>query len=90
MAYRAAGIDLPRTAAEQSRVGIPVSGPGQLRPGDLLFVPGSDGTASEPGHVGMYVGGGLVLDAPHTGLSVHLSAMSSYWAGAVVIRRVVG
>jgi hypothetical protein len=71
-AYRAAGISLPRTAAEQSRIGVLVRGPGELRPGDLLFVPGSAGTIANPGHVGMYIGDGLLVSAPRTGQVVHL------------------
>ncbi len=90
VAYRAAGISLPRTAAEQSRVGALVSGPEGLRPGDLLFVPGSDGTVADPGHVGMYVGDGLLVSAPQTGQLVRLSPLTSYWLTASAFRRVVG
>jgi cell wall-associated NlpC family hydrolase len=89
MAYRAAGVGLPRTAAEQSRVGILVADAAQLLPGDLLFVPGGDGTVADPGHVGLYVGGGLVLDAPHEGQVVHLARVTAYWLTDLVIRRVV-
>ena len=88
-AYRAAGIRLPRTAAAQSRVGTHVPGTGQLQPGDLLFVPGSDGTPENPGHVGIYLGDRLVLDAPRTGASVHLAPMTMYWTTDLVVRRVV-
>jgi hypothetical protein len=89
-AYHAAGISLPRTAAEQSRVGALVLGPDRLRPGDLLFVPGSDGTVADPGHVGMYLGDGLVVSAPQTGQVVRLSPLAPYWLTESVFRRVVG
>jgi cell wall-associated NlpC family hydrolase len=60
MAYRAAGIVIPRTAAAQWAYGtqIPAS---QVQPGDLVFFAGADGTPAAPGHVG------IVLDpATHT------------------------
>jgi NlpC/P60 family len=88
-AYNAAGVELPRTAAEQSRIGAPVAEPSQLRPGDLLFVPGADGTPTEPGHVGLYLGDQLVLDAPQEGAVVHVSEISGFWLTDLTIRRVV-
>jgi len=86
-AYHAAGITLPRTAAAQSRTGIPVHTPEQLRPGDLLFVAGSDGTAENPGHVGLYIGDQLIVEAPHPGASVHLTPLTSYWTADLHARR---
>ena len=88
-AYRAAGISLPRTAAAQSHVGTLVAGTDELQPGDLLFVPGSDGTPENPGHVGMYVGDGLLLQSPHAGQSVQLTRLTVYWMTDLVVRRVV-
>jgi cell wall-associated NlpC family hydrolase len=67
MAYGAAGISLPRTTFQQVYCGTPVYSFSQLEPGDLIFTPGSDGTATDPGHVGMYIGSGLVISAPETG-----------------------
>ena len=61
MAYRAAGINLPRTTFQQVLAGTPVYSLSQLEPGDLLFTAGSDGTATDPGHAGMYIGSGLVI-----------------------------
>lgn len=91
MAYRAAGIDLPRTTYQQVLVGMPVNGLDQLQPGDLLFTAGSDGTAIEPGHVGMFVGFGLVVQAPETGKPVMLTPIAPYWHNnTVAIRRVAG
>lgn len=56
--YGVAGISLPRTAAQQQKSATRVSTP---RPGDLVFY-GSPAT-----HVGIYVGDGKMIDAPHTG-----------------------
>jgi cell wall-associated NlpC family hydrolase len=88
-AYKAAGITLPRTSQEQFDVGVQVAGPDQLQPGDLVFVPGADGTMDAPGHVGMYIGSGLVVAAPQTGDVVHITKLSPYWTDSLAgIRRV--
>jgi len=88
-AFRAGGISLPRTASEQFHAGAPIAGPDQLQPGDLVFVPGADGTMNAPGHVGVYIGSGLVVAAPQTGDVVHITALSPYWTGSLAgIRRV--
>jgi hypothetical protein len=90
MAYRAAGIDLPRTTYQQVLAGTAVSSLDQVQPGDLLFTAGSDGTAANPGHVGMYVGFGLVVQAPQTGEPVILTPVAPYWQDSTVaIRRIV-
>lgn len=94
-AYAAAGISLPRTSGEQVREGqaVAIDAP---QPGDLVFSIGIDGgSAQSPGHVGMYVGGGLLIEAPHTGAKVRLVTFKS-WATSsdtsiqvVAIRRIV-
>jgi cell wall-associated NlpC family hydrolase len=90
MTYRAAGISLPRTTFQQVLVGTPVYSLNQLQPGDLLFSPGSDGTPTDPGHVGMYIGSGLVIEAPQTGEPVMITALAGYWQqSTVAIRRIV-
>jgi cell wall-associated NlpC family hydrolase len=88
-AYAHAGILLPRTTFRQVAVGTAVASLSQVRPGDLLFIPGSDGeTAAAPGHVGIYVNDGLLVNAPHAGSSVALARLAD-WAGEVsAIRRV--
>jgi cell wall-associated NlpC family hydrolase len=62
-AYAAAGIDLPRTAQTQYDTGplLPAGAP--LEPGDLLFF----GTPSRIHHVGISLGGTLMIDAPDVG-----------------------
>jgi cell wall-associated NlpC family hydrolase len=70
--YEAAGISLPRTTFQQVYAGAAVYSFADLEPGDLLFTAGSDGTAADPGHVGMYVASGLVIQAPETGEDVEI------------------
>ena len=53
----------------------------QLAPGDLVFYTGSDGSLTAPGHVGIYVGNGAIIDAPYTGANVRfdpLTGISGY------------
>jgi cell wall-associated NlpC family hydrolase len=87
-AYRNGRISLPRVTGDQQHVGTPVAGVAGLLPGDLIFIPGSDGSMSNPGHVGMYIGDGLLIQAPHTGDVVKLSPVSA-WNQIAKIRRVV-
>lgn len=77
------GISLPRTAASQRNVGRYVSR-ANLLPGDLVFFK-SGGRIS---HVGMYVGNGNMIHAPHTGDVVKIASINSTYrvsgyAGAV-------
>ena len=77
-----AGVQIPRTTYQQWRVGKPVSMQG-LRPGDAVFFePSKQG----PGHVGMYIGGGKFIEAPHTGADVRISKLKGY-PGFVGARR---
>ncbi len=84
--YSEAGISLPRTSQEQATVGTPVASLAEAQPGDLVFFPGSDGTAASPGHVGIYIGNGEMIDAPHTGTDVRVEPVGDPTA----IRRVIG
>jgi cell wall-associated NlpC family hydrolase len=72
MAYRAAGINIPRTAAEQYHFGAPVAA-SAVSPGDLVFFKGADGTAASPGHVGLIVGKNTMIEAYATGFPVRVS-----------------
>jgi cell wall-associated NlpC family hydrolase len=87
-AYRAAGITLPRTTFDQVDVGTPVYALTALRAGDLLFTAGADGTPDNPGHVGLYIGDGLIVQAPETGEDVQLSTLSSWTSAIVAMRRI--
>jgi cell wall-associated NlpC family hydrolase len=69
--YRQLGISLDHYAAWQFLEGDRIA-PEQLQPGDLVFFhPQADG----PGHVGIYVGDGKMLHAPHTGDVVRISSI---------------
>jgi peptidoglycan DL-endopeptidase CwlO len=63
MAWAAAGVSLPHWTGGQVNSGTAVASSAAMSPGDLILVPGSDGTLAAPGHVGMYIGHGLVVDA---------------------------
>lgn len=65
-AYGVAGVTLPRTADAQFRAGPPVRSGQPLLPGDLVFY----GTAVHIHHVGLYIGKGLMIDAPDIGQTV--------------------
>lgn len=75
MAYRAVGIDIPRTSAQQWLWGPRVD-PSQVEPGDLVYFAGADGTPKAPGHVGIVIGHGLMIDAPSAGLQVRIEPYS--------------
>jgi cell wall-associated NlpC family hydrolase len=87
------GVSLTHYAAAQwySPEGVWVS-PKRLQPGDLVFFIGSDGTRKAPGHVGIYVDNGYIIDAPHTGSFVRIDSLNAprladEYVGA---RRIVG
>jgi len=50
---------------------------GRLVAGDLVFFAGADGTLTAPGHVGIYVGDGEIIDAPFTGADVRFDPLTS-------------
>ncbi|MEU6546430.1 bifunctional lytic transglycosylase/C40 family peptidase [Streptomyces sp. NPDC046859] len=87
-AYATAEIHLPRTAAAQAGAGrrIPAGlGTGALKPGDLVFYATAPGRNSTIYHVGIYLGGGQMVNAPRPGAVVRLDAvhaMSGYAGGA--------
>jgi cell wall-associated NlpC family hydrolase len=86
--YGQLGVQLPRTSEEQVTAGTAVASLADAQPGDLVFFAGSDGTASAPGHVGIYVGNGDMIDAPYTGTTVQVQAVAD--AGPVVaIRQII-
>ena len=83
--YGQLGIALPRTSEEQALAGTPVPGVTAAQPGDLVFYAGSDGTPTAPGHVGIYIGNGLMIDAPYTGTDVQVDPVGD----PVAVRRVL-
>lgn len=68
-AYHAAGITLPRTAHTQFNAGPHVPNTQPLQPGDLVFY-GNPNTKIH--HVGLYIGGGLMINAPTFGQPVQI------------------
>ena len=68
-AWALAGTPLPRTSRQQWSAGAHVD-PAHLLPGDLVFFGSNPGDPGSIHHVGMYVGQGLMVDAPHTGALV--------------------
>jgi len=70
-AWAAAGVAIPRTTYEDwdDLPHIPVS---EMQPGDLIIY-------NAEGHVGMYVGGGYIIDAPHTGADIERVPYDESW-----------
>jgi peptidoglycan DL-endopeptidase CwlO len=73
------GVSLPHSSYSQAAMGTPVS-INQLEPGDLVFFTGAS-------HVGIYIGGGQFIHAPHTGDVVKISSLSGYYASAFYTAR---
>jgi peptidoglycan DL-endopeptidase CwlO len=84
-AFAGVGVDLPRTTYQQIGLGVPVS-PGNIRAGDLIFSNFGEGGAPGPGHVQLAISSTHVVEAPHTGTAVQVSAIP---AGPVAIRRIL-
>jgi len=75
--YARAGIKLPHQTGGLIGRGRSVSR-AQLQPGDLVF-PSS-------GHVGIYLGDGMMIHAPHPGDHVRIAKVYAFYAG----RRIIG
>jgi cell wall-associated NlpC family hydrolase len=78
--YGKQGVSLPRTSQEQQNAGTSVTA-AQAQPGDLVFF----GTPAY--HEGIYLGNGQMLEAPHTGANVRISAVDLSTVSS--IRRVI-
>ncbi|WP_327289150.1 C40 family peptidase [Streptomyces sp. NBC_01198] len=78
-AYGAAGVKLGRTTYDQDKDGVAVS-KADLQPGDLVFF------YSGLSHVGIYLGNGQIVHAPHTGAFVEVAPLS--WMPFAAARRV--
>ena len=77
-AYAAAGLTIPRVAQDQFDAGPAVPDGATVRPGDLVFFGSGPGGVD---HVGLYVGAGFMIDAPHTGAVVRVEPAD--WSGFV-------
>jgi cell wall-associated NlpC family hydrolase len=73
--YREVGVFLPRVAQDQYDAGPAVPPGATVEPGDLVFF-GSG--VNDVSHVGMYVGDGLMIDAPHTGAVVRFDRVAGF------------
>jgi cell wall-associated NlpC family hydrolase len=69
--YRRLGVDLPRVAADQYSAGRHVSADALLQ-GDLVFF-------DDLGHVGIYLGRGRFVHAPHTGTVVQIDRLDGWY-----------
>jgi peptidoglycan DL-endopeptidase CwlO len=78
-AYRSAGIDMPRTSQQQWLWGPRVSA-SQVQPGDLVFFAGGDGTVTAPGHVGLVIGGGKMIEAYAPGFPIRIAPYTGHGA----------
>jgi cell wall-associated NlpC family hydrolase len=75
--YAQLGIALPHFTVAQYALGVAVPRD-ELQPGDLVFFDGL-------GHVGIYIGGGQFIHAPHTGDVVRVSSLSDSWYAATYV-----
>ncbi len=74
VAWQAAGVSMPHYAAAQYAQGLKVSRD-QLRPGDLVFFGTNPTDYQSIYHVGIYIGGGQMIEAPYTGSVVRISGI---------------
>ncbi len=82
-AYAQVGVSLPHSSYAMWDYGVPVA-KDQLEPGDIVFFDGL-------GHVGLYIGGGDFIQAPHTGDYVKVSSLDEgyYQSSYVGARRIL-
>ena len=81
---RSMQINLPRTSAEQARMGEPVSR-SDLQPGDMVFFNTAGRRIS---HVGLYIGNNRFIHAPRTGKNIEITSLSNkYWNSKYVTAR---
>jgi cell wall-associated NlpC family hydrolase len=80
--YSQLGVSLPHYTVAQWNATTPIPA-SDLQPGDLVFFDGL-------GHVGIYIGAGQFIHAPHTGTVVQIAGLSGYWAAHLDGARRVG
>ncbi|MGB8382340.1 MAG: C40 family peptidase, partial [Dermatophilaceae bacterium] len=82
-----AGVHIPRTAAAQAAVGTWISRSGglaALQPGDLVFFAANPDNKASIHHVGIYAGGGQMVNAARPGTQVRVEPLwLDEYAGAV-------
>ncbi|MGW1889797.1 C40 family peptidase [Streptomyces sp. NPDC002004] len=75
-AYRSVGVELPRVANDQYNAG-PHPKRDELLPGDLVFFSDDLSNSRAIRHVGIYVGGGYMIDAPRTGAVIRFDPVDT-------------
>ena len=76
-AYAQVGVSLPHSSSAQSRMGRPIAA-SALQPGDLVFY------YSPIHHVGIYIGGGMIVNAENPSVGVTITGLYSMpYSGAV-------
>lgn len=83
LVYKKLGISLPRVSQDQAHEGRRVKSLKDAKPGDLLTF-GNPAT-----HIGLYVGNGKMMHAPHSGSVVHIVDLDKYYRKPTDIRRVL-
>ncbi|SDI82138.1 Cell wall-associated hydrolase, NlpC family [Frankineae bacterium MT45] len=78
--YKSLGISLPRTAAEQQKMGTAVDSIADAKPGDLIFY------GNPAHHVTMYIGNNQLIEAPTEGQDVHIKTVYGHPSS---IRRII-
>ncbi len=76
-------VSIPHSTYAQVGMGAAV-GSDTLKgatPGDVIFTQYGEGGKAGPGHEGIYIGGGQVLSAPHTGANVGISSLAGFTSG---------
>jgi cell wall-associated NlpC family hydrolase len=90
MAWAQAGVRLDHYTGDQIHEGTAVASYGTISPGDLMLIPGSDGTLANPGHVGIYIGYGLVLSATDPEQGVIVQTWANFTAAGLSGIRYLG
>lgn len=89
-AWAHAGVPISAGTTSQVHDGTAVTSLADAQPGDLLFIPGSLGTPTNPRHVGMDIGNGLVVDAYDTQRGVIIEQLAAWAPKIVDIRHIAG
>lgn len=87
-AWAHAGVPISAGTVSQVHDGRAVAELSQLQPGDLLFIPGAEGSPSTPRHVGMYLGHGMLLSAFDEKTGIVVERLDEWGGQIVAIRRV--
>ena len=88
-AWAQAGVPLAHFTVDQLAEGAPVTNLALMSPGDLVLTPGSDGTLAAPGHVGLYIGDGLVESAVDPADGVIVQTWAAFTSGGLSgVRRI--